>query len=167
MPRQSHKHARVVTKENEDPASKLKSSFLPQINNIKMKLEKKQLQKTSDREESPSTAERPETSLVKKKNQFVEVYVRVRPFMKFEFRDKHKRRRLKAESVEVFDHDKILVHSKMSRKIFKFERCFKDEASQSEIFEMTSITRMLDTALDGYSATIFVYGQTGSGKTHT
>ena len=26
---------------------------------------------------------------------------------------------------------------------------------------------MIDSALDGYSATIFAYGQTGSGKTYT
>ena len=26
---------------------------------------------------------------------------------------------------------------------------------------------MLDSALDGYSATLFAYGQTGSGKTYT
>jgi|TARA_B110000285_G_scaffold225948_2_gene284916 kinesin family member 12 len=29
------------------------------------------------------------------------------------------------------------------------------------------VNELIDSALDGYSATIFAYGQTGSGKTYT
>lgn len=69
----------------------MQKSFLPQINSIKMKLEKKQFQPSSDDEHAPSSSQKiPKVSIPRKKNQFVEVYVRVRPFMKFEFRDKHK-----------------------------------------------------------------------------
>ena len=32
---------------------------------------------------------------------------------------------------------------------------------------MCAVNELIDSALDGYSATIFAYGQTGSGKTYT
>ena len=32
---------------------------------------------------------------------------------------------------------------------------------------MCSVNELIDSALEGYSATIFAYGQTGSGKTYT
>lgn len=82
-------------KENAAPEQSLKNSFLPQINNIKRKLEQNQresrLSKAARAESGDaSLAEGLEESTLRKKNQFVEVYVRVRPFMRFEFRDKHK-----------------------------------------------------------------------------
>ena len=36
-----------------------------------------------------------------------------------------------------------------------------------EVFSTCGVPDILDSALDGYSATIFAYGQTGSGKTYT
>lgn len=36
-----------------------------------------------------------------------------------------------------------------------------------EVFHTCGVPDILDSALDGYSATIFAYGQTGSGKTYT
>ena len=52
-------------------------------------------------------------------------------------------------------------------KTFSFDRCFGHEASQHEIFECSGVRDLLDSAIGGYSATIFAYGQTGSGKTFT
>jgi Cdc6-like AAA superfamily ATPase len=36
-----------------------------------------------------------------------------------------------------------------------------------EVFSACGVNEILDSALDGYSATVFAYGQTGSGKTFT
>jgi chromosomal replication initiation ATPase DnaA len=36
-----------------------------------------------------------------------------------------------------------------------------------EVFSKCGVNELIDSALEGYSATIFAYGQTGSGKTHT
>lgn len=35
------------------------------------------------------------------------------------------------------------------------------------MFHRSGICELIDSALDGYSATVFAYGQTGSGKTYT
>jgi kinesin family protein 12 len=42
-----------------------------------------------------------------------------------------------------------------------------EESSQIEVFNDCQINEMVDSALEGYSATIFAYGQTGSGKTYS
>ena len=42
-----------------------------------------------------------------------------------------------------------------------------EDYSQKSVFEECSIEEFIDSALQGYSATIFAYGQTGSGKTYT
>ncbi len=39
--------------------------------------------------------------------------------------------------------------------------------TQDRVFEDCSIDTFIDSALEGYSATVFAYGQTGSGKTYT
>ena len=39
--------------------------------------------------------------------------------------------------------------------------------AQEETFEKSGVKALLDSALDGFSATVFAYGQTGSGKTYT
>ena len=36
-----------------------------------------------------------------------------------------------------------------------------------EVFQKCGVNELIDSALEGYSATIFAYGQTGSGKTFT
>jgi hypothetical protein len=49
---------------------------------------------------------------------------------------------------------------------FTFDYAFGDRAEQQEIFE-SCVRPLVDSAMDGYNATVFAYGQTGSGKTHT
>lgn len=39
--------------------------------------------------------------------------------------------------------------------------------TQTELFESSGVKSLLDSALNGYAATILAYGQTGSGKTFT
>ena len=41
------------------------------------------------------------------------------------------------------------------------------DARQKDVFNACGVPDLLNSALDGYSATIFAYGQTGSGKTYT
>ncbi|CAE8616981.1 unnamed protein product [Polarella glacialis] len=55
-----------------------------------------------------------------------------------------------------------------SKREFVFERIFRAEATQDEVW--TALSGTLDVAgalLQGVGATVFAYGQTGSGKTHT
>jgi len=42
-----------------------------------------------------------------------------------------------------------------------------EKESQDKVFDDLGIDEFLDSALEGYSATVFAYGQTGSGKTYT
>ncbi|KAK9798229.1 hypothetical protein WJX73_010651 [Symbiochloris irregularis] len=51
------------------------------------------------------------------------------------------------------------------RRLFKFDRVFGPEASQTGVYEDTSA--LIRSVLDGFNVCIFAYGQTGSGKTHT
>ncbi len=43
-------------------------------------------------------------------------------------------------------------------KSFKFNYMIDDRSSQNEVFTRCHITDLLDSAMDGYSATIFAYG---------
>ncbi len=52
-------------------------------------------------------------------------------------------------------------------KQFKFNAALDENTRQSEVFSKCKVNELIDSALDGYSATIFAYGQTGSGKTYT
>ena len=48
---------------------------------------------------------------------------------------------------------------------FQFNRIFKQEDSQEEVFE--EVSPLIQSSLDGFNINIFAYGQTGSGKTFT
>ena len=52
-------------------------------------------------------------------------------------------------------------------KRFSFNAVLDPKTKQSQVFQRCKVNEMIDSALDGYSATIFAYGQTGSGKTYT
>ena len=64
------------------------------------------------------------------------------------------------------------VHFKSTRtgqaqKNFRFNYVLHEKSSQAEVFNQLNINEFLESALAGYSVTIFAYGQTGSGKTFT
>jgi kinesin family protein 12 len=42
-----------------------------------------------------------------------------------------------------------------------------ENVTQEQVFERCNIGDLIDSAMEGYSATIFAYGQTGSGKTYS
>ena len=52
-------------------------------------------------------------------------------------------------------------------KAFRFDHVFEEASSQSQIFDQSDITTLIDRVAQGFNATVFVYGQTGSGKTFT
>ncbi len=49
---------------------------------------------------------------------------------------------------------------------FHFDLCASEDVGQAEFFQLSGVTHLLDSTLDGYLATVFAYGQTGSGKTY-
>lgn len=49
---------------------------------------------------------------------------------------------------------------------FKFEGFLDDRIEQSDVYDIVA-RPVVDSALKGYSGTIFAYGPTNSGKTHT
>lgn len=49
---------------------------------------------------------------------------------------------------------------------FMFDHVYDESSSQKKVYETTART-VVDSALQGYNATIFAYGQTGTGKTFT
>ena len=54
-----------------------------------------------------------------------------------------------------------------TNKQFTFNAVLNENTRQHDVFSCCSVNDLIDSALDGYSATIFAYGQTGSGKTYT
>ena len=49
---------------------------------------------------------------------------------------------------------------------FMFDYVYDQNCTQKKVYETTART-VVDSALQGYNATIFAYGQTGTGKTFT
>jgi len=58
-------------------------------------------------------------------------------------------------------------HSRRTRptKTFTLDRVFGPNAVQEDVYE--HVKPLVQSAVDGYNATVFAYGHTGSGKTHT
>ncbi|XP_045488481.1 kinesin-like protein KIF21A isoform X2 [Pieris rapae] len=53
-----------------------------------------------------------------------------------------------------------------SERAFTFDYAFEPLVGQQEIYD-TCVRKLVESALDGYNATVLAYGQTGSGKTYT
>eukprot|EP00741_Cyanophora_paradoxa_P005961 tig00000955_g5779.t1 len=50
---------------------------------------------------------------------------------------------------------------------FKFSAVFGPSVAQEELFDSCGVQRLIMSAVNGYSATVFAFGQTGSGKTYS
>jgi excinuclease UvrABC helicase subunit UvrB len=56
--------------------------------------------------------------------------------------------------------------SSLSQQTFKFDKVFKPESTQQEVFNFVG-NQIVHDAIKGFNSTVLAYGQTGSGKTYT
>jgi kinesin family protein C1 len=68
-------------------------------------------------------------------------------------------------AVKISKHQDDPKGKEMPSYTFDFDRVFAKDEDQASIF--SEISKLVQSALDGYKVCIFAYGQTGSGKTHT
>ena len=52
-------------------------------------------------------------------------------------------------------------------KVFHFDKVFDEETSQEQLYEGTSLSKLVDAVITGINSCVFAYGPTGTGKTHT
>ena len=79
----------------------------------------------------------------------------------------HESQRSDNSIVSVHDTTHVHLNLKSGTKQFRFNSVLPDSTTQIEVFQKCGVHELIDSALDGYSTTIFAYGQTGSGKTYT
>jgi hypothetical protein len=91
----------------------------------------------------------------------IKVCLRIRPLNVSE------KGRNDTKSLTIMNDTQVLFTSKQLRRNYTFNLVFDETSSQEDIFYHCSINKLIDSAMDGYSVTIFAYGQTGSGKTYT
>ena len=91
----------------------------------------------------------------------IKVCLRIRPMSLQE------KSRNDTSCIEPVSNEQLILSHKNLRRSYTFNIVFAPESSQEDIFFNCSIDKLIDSALDGYSVTIFAYGQTGSGKTYT
>lgn len=89
------------------------------------------------------------------------VCVRVRPLSQREA-SQHS-----TSCIEVTGQSVLQLRRPGASREFTFHQLFDVNSSQAQVFQETGIASLLDSALEGYSVTVFAYGQTGSGKTYT
>jgi len=91
----------------------------------------------------------------------VRVAMRVRPMLN------HETGRGDENIITIPDNAHVLLSLKAGTKSFRFNAVLGENIKQSEVFNLCGVHELIDSSLEGYSATIFAYGQTGSGKTYT
>ncbi len=69
--------------------------------------------------------------------------------------------------IEPVSPTQLVFTNKNNRRSYTYNLVFGPDSTQEDVFYNCSINKLIDSALDGYSVTIFAYGQTGSGKTYT
>lgn len=105
----------------------------------------------------------------------IDVAVRLRPLTTQEIANYEKKVINLTSNAVNFCLDEIPKYSTASlnasksitnNKQFEFKNCFSETTENSKIYSKV-IEPLIQTALKGINATVFLYGQTGSGKTHT
>jgi len=91
----------------------------------------------------------------------IKVCLRIRPMSLQE------KSRNDVSCIEPVSNEQLILSHKNLRRSYTFNLVFGQESSQEDVFFNCSMDKLIDSALDGYSVTIFAYGQTGSGKTYT
>jgi hypothetical protein len=82
----------------------------------------------------------------------VRVAMRVRPMMP------HELNRGDENMITIPDNQHVLLSLKAGTKSFRFNAVMDDSIKQSEVFNLCGVHELLDSSLEGYSATIFAYG---------
>ena len=100
----------------------------------------------------------------------IRVFCRIRPPLKREINKKQIDIEYRGDNSLIIKGEKKASNigregSQQDIEQFQFNRIFKQEDSQEEIFE--EVSPLIQSSLDGYNINIFAYGQTGSGKTYT
>lgn len=88
----------------------------------------------------------------------IRVLVRCRPFLRADGENR--------ESSIVCNRDGTSISfAKCDGKVFAFDSVFNADTTQENVY--SSISELVQSAIDGYRVCVFSYGQTGSGKTWT
>ncbi|KAL4511582.1 hypothetical protein ABPG72_012427 [Tetrahymena utriculariae] len=110
-----------------------------------------------------------------KKNQTMQVFVRVRPLNQKELSGKNGNRKI----IQVADDRKfVIINSSENNKsvfsqtvredrLFEMNRTFGEECSNEEVFDYVMKEDIKQSLFEGFNCTCFVYGMTGAGKTYT
>lgn len=69
--------------------------------------------------------------------------------------------------VNVVDSQNMQLSIKSSTKSYRFHQVMGESYTQGQMFSDSGVHVLIDSVLEGYSASVFAYGQTGSGKTYT
>lgn len=91
----------------------------------------------------------------------VRVCVRIRPLSQKEISSNNQ------GCLEVQNPQLLLIKQKTGVRQYAFHQILDEKVGQGQVFAETGVSSLLESALEGYSCTIFAYGQTGSGKTYT
>ena len=91
----------------------------------------------------------------------MKVVVRIRPFSELE------KGRKDQSVVDTPDDWHIKLAFRATNKMYWYNKALDEACKQDIVFEECGVHDLIQSALDGYAATIFAYGQTGSGKTYT
>ena len=164
--KQKSKDQKDVQKNNKNVPPK-KEKTLPNIKKIKTQ--------NKDEQEFISEKDKALLSAAQKTNKdFIKVFVRFRPLNDLEnglLSDnvgwtipKH----ITDTQIGIYPSKEIKDKNGQvpANLIFKYDKVFRMDAAQSEIYEYVG-RRIVGDVMEGYNGTIFAYGQSGSGKTYT